>query len=185
MKEKLKAHIKLLHKIPPDKLKLKPIKDYEDLYLIREDGQVYSIRRGKFLNLEFNRGYSRIQLWSKNKYKRFLVHRLVAMHFLYTWDTSLVVNHKDGNPQNNHFSNLEWCTQGQNNTHAFNIGLKDNTHRYKPVINLDTGEVFPSVQAAAKSCNRSDSTLTSHLAGETKHCANNQWNFLKPEHRKK
>lgn len=186
MKEKLKAHIKLLHKIPPSPLQFKPIRGYEELYLIREDGEVFSIRRNRYLTLEITKaGYKRALLCKKQKEIKFLCHRLVASHFLPYYDLSLTVNHIDGNTQNNHYSNLEWCTQGENNTHAFRTGLKDNKHRYKPVINLTTGEVFASVQDAAKSCNRCDSTLTSHLAGETKHCANNEWNFLKPEHRKK
>ena len=30
---------------------------------------------------------------------------------------NLVVNHKDGNKQNNALSNLEWCTVAENNAH--------------------------------------------------------------------
>ena len=34
------------------------------------------------------------------------------------------INHIDGNKQNNHYSNLEWCTSAENKQHAVRIGLK-------------------------------------------------------------
>ena len=30
----------------------------------------------------------------------------------------------DGNKQNNHYTNLEWCNNSHNLKHAYNIGLK-------------------------------------------------------------
>ena len=35
----------------------------------------------------------------------------------------LQVNHIDGNKKNNNLSNLEWCTQSENQIHAFKHGL--------------------------------------------------------------
>lgn len=57
--------------------------------------------------------------------KRFKLHRLVAVYFVYNPDplSKIYVNHKDGNTQNNHADNLEWVTAKENVQHAFRIGL--------------------------------------------------------------
>lgn len=34
------------------------------------------------------------------------------------------INHIDGNKDNNHVSNLEWCTRSHNVKHSFDTGLK-------------------------------------------------------------
>lgn len=55
-------------------------------------------------------------------HKRLTVHRLVAKYFCEGWSPeNNVVNHKDGNPQNNHADNLEWCTQKDNIGHAIHV----------------------------------------------------------------
>jgi topoisomerase IA-like protein len=52
-----------------------------------------------------------------------LVHRLVAAASLPNPDNLPQLNHKDGNPENNHVANLEWCTERENSLHAYQFGL--------------------------------------------------------------
>lgn len=52
------------------------------------------------------------------------IHRLVAAAFCPRQrPEQLVVNHKDGNKLNNHYSNLEWVTHSENMQHAHDAGL--------------------------------------------------------------
>uniref|UniRef100_A0A7S0AIX2 HNH nuclease domain-containing protein n=1 Tax=Pyrodinium bahamense TaxID=73915 RepID=A0A7S0AIX2_9DINO len=61
-------------------------------------------------------GYCSIKLRRQGLPKEFLVHRLVAAHFLPLERAAnrLVVHHKDGIRHNNHVSNLEYVSQSQN-----------------------------------------------------------------------
>lgn len=52
------------------------------------------------------------------------VHRLVMLAFVPNPDNLPEVNHIDGNKQNNHISNLEWCDRLHNIRHAIATGLK-------------------------------------------------------------
>ena len=78
-------------------------------------------KRGKF--------YFRVTLSSENRQKRFQVHRLVAMHFIENNLNKRCVNHKDGNPENNNASNLEWCTHSENERHSYDVLGKINSNR--------------------------------------------------------
>lgn len=97
-------------------------------YIVYENGDVFSNYRNKFLKHVIVGGYHQVKLYLGNgEDKWFKVHRLVGMLFLPLPDNyeNLQINHKDGNKDNNHYSNLEWCTSYENNKHARETGLND------------------------------------------------------------
>ncbi len=72
-----------------------------------------------------NKGYVTSQITMKGRISRMLrIHRIVTGAFLDNPDNLLDVNHKDGNPGNNHVDNLEWCTRSHNMIHAYKLGRK-------------------------------------------------------------
>jgi hypothetical protein len=103
---------------PVDLAGFKPVIDFPN-YLISNKGEVYSVPYKKIMKQQKNNdGYIGIQLTKKNERKSFLVHRLVAMHFIPRIEGKDVVNHIDGNKTNNNVSNLEWCTNSENAIHS-------------------------------------------------------------------
>lgn len=109
------------------------IEGYEGLYLVSEDGEVYSCERvvenGKFTGKKKGRKlkqgtrggkkgkdsrYKHVVLFKDGKGRSYSVHRLVAQAFIPNPDNLPEVNHKDENPSNNHVDNLEWCTRQYN-----------------------------------------------------------------------
>jgi hypothetical protein len=124
---------------------LKPIPGYEELYLISSHGRVFSIKKYKTSRLGnkkgchrlkerkldlSNVGYYRVLLSNESGKRKFTVHRLVCMafHGIPNNIDSLTVNHKDGIKTNNHYKNLEWSTQSENQIHAIKTGLQISAH---------------------------------------------------------
>lgn len=83
------------------------------------DGNIYN-RKGNRLIPQTQSSYVGVDLPIGNgKFKRFTVHRLVAMTFIPNIENKPQVNHKDGNKHNNSVSNLEWVTRNENQKHRF------------------------------------------------------------------
>lgn len=107
-------------------------------YIVYEDGKCYSKYSNKFLKPSKQRGgYLIYTLYEDGEKERIYVHRLVGKLFLEKPDNweELTINHKDGNKENNHVSNLEWATSYENNLHARVNGLNNisqsNSDRWK------------------------------------------------------
>ena len=83
--------------------------------------------------------------------KQYQLHRLIAKVFLPNFYGKPVVNHKDGNKQNNKLFNLEWSTYSENSQHAIDTGL--NSSGKKIIVkNTITNEVktFNSITSFCK-----------------------------------
>lgn len=118
----------------------KPIKNYEGLYEITDDGKIIClprIKHNKYVSFKTKshetygyknkKGYMVINLTSNNKEikkKNVLIHRLVAETFIPNPKNYPYINHKDGNKSNNNVNNLEWCNNSMNQLHAFANGLQ-------------------------------------------------------------
>lgn len=92
---------------------------YEGIYMISNHGKI--TRNGKIVKpLNQTKGYHFVKLSKNCVVKSCLVHRLVAQHFIPNVFQKPMVNHKDENKKNNHFSNLEWCTSKENTEKFWN-----------------------------------------------------------------
>jgi hypothetical protein len=108
-------------------------------YLIFDDGKIYSLTSKKFLKPRIQDGYYIVHLYVNNKNKPYRIHRLVASCFVNNPEPSIrdVVNHKDFNRLNNHFSNLEWTTVRENTMHYVNSIHYKPTGQSKKVDQID------------------------------------------------
>ena len=92
-----------------------------------DNGKVYSGKREIYLKPDISeKGYTRVTLCKNGKTKKFLVHRLVAEHYISNPKLLPDINHIDNNPANNHHSNLEWCTHSENMIHCHKQGRCSN-----------------------------------------------------------
>lgn len=119
------------------------IPGYENMFQASNLGNIRSLDRyvnhqrngktlykGKILSMAIsNVGYYHVALSKDGKSKGFTVHRLVCYAF-FGIKESLVINHKNGIKTDNRIENLEYCTQSENNIHAYRTGLKKPPRRH-------------------------------------------------------
>lgn len=95
-------------------------------YCITKGGEVYSLLSNRFMKQsKSHNGYLFVSI--KNDSGKFFgkkVHRLVLQTFSpISDDSSMQVNHIDGEKENNNLSNLEWKTYEENMVHAHQNNL--------------------------------------------------------------
>ena len=148
----------------------KDIPGFEGLYQVSDCGQVKSCSRSDTFKEKILKpildayGYHLVNLYKEGKQKTFKVHRLVALVFL-EGNNSLTVNHIDECKTNNHVSNLEYLSSGDN-TRAW---IKNNPERRaeivresikkaneasgcvsQQILDTQTGKTFPSIRAVSR-----------------------------------
>lgn len=110
--------------------------------------------------------------------KIFRVHRLVAEAFIPRIEGKDVVNHKNCDRADNSVSNLEWVTPKENAQHAKAHGRLENVGWNKrEVINVDTGERFESVKAAAAKYEVTQRAIYQAASLPNRHCRGYRWKY--------
>jgi len=165
----------------------KDVAGYEGLYLVSDEGDVYSLpkvvqgawvqhRKGKLLK-KGKRGRKGqpqyefvILLDSKGCSHHESVHRLVAKAFIPNPDNLPEVNHKDENSLNNSVDNLEWCD------HQYNIEYSKNK-RVGQYIDGEKVAEYKSIVYASKMTGISRTSITNALTGWSKTAGGYEWRY--------
>lgn len=174
---------------------VKNVIGYEGLYIIDNLGNVVSLpkvqgrhlhNKYRMLSQKLNKfGYYEVALAKNGKMKTFLLHRLLAQHFIPNPEGLPQVNHKNGIKNDNRLENLEWVTKRENTIHAFQHNLSDfrddamgrimrynATHGYCKVVLSKDGEEysFPSASAAAEFLGTGRDNITRAIRKKQKTC---------------
>lgn len=111
-----------------------PVGGYEGLFEVSNKGRVKSL--AKWNPTGTNKGYMRndcilrqflvdgyciVNIGRSNIRHSKKVHRLVALAFINNLNSKPQVNHKNGLRTDNSVENLEWCTHGENQKHAYDV----------------------------------------------------------------
>lgn len=154
----------------------KVIKEYPN-YSVSDEGDVKNNTTGKILkpHLDSN-GYLSVCLYREKKSSTKRIHKLVAEAYIPNPFNLPDVNHIDGIRTNNSKDNLEWRTRSGNMLHTYReLGKKPRSTDRKAVLCVETGEMYSTVEAAAKSANRSSMAIRKCLYGWTKTSAGLHW----------
>ena len=146
-------------------------------YQVSNKGRVRSLKRDKVLTLrEHHKGYLHVHLRVDGEDIMPKVHRLVAMAFLENPDNLPQVNHINGDKKDNRVENLEWCTNGQNQKHSYDVLGKKPFE--KPVVCVDSNEKYSSSREAGRRLGIDSSCITKCCKGRRQTAGGYAWRYV-------
>lgn len=117
------------------------------LYRVSSLGRIVEVATGREPQYFLKDGRAQYNLKGPNGWGIVQQNRLVAASFIEDDISGYDINHADGDRTNNTIINLELMTHDENREHAYQHGLMPRPVR---IVNLTTGEVYPSRQAAGR-----------------------------------
>lgn len=173
------------------------VKGYEGLYKISNIGRVMALSRRVKFGIQYRNTSTKImsprKKGGKNPYltiilydkhhcpKTYHLHRLVALHFVDGYFVNAEVNHKDGNKQNNVYTNLEWVSRSSNIKHSYDV-LGQRRMKGKVVIQLSLEEepicFYQSAVEASIVTGVCKSCITDCAIGKISHAGKFKWRYF-------
>lgn len=161
---------------------LRPVPGFVD-YFASKDGNIYSKKTGvikKKISYVEKSGYVTVQMATDPGIgQRYRVHRLVASSWLQEQEGK-IVNHIDGNKQNNAVDNLEYVTIQENSIHAFENGLIKSFA--KPVVQYNEDKIkiseYKSIRDAASKTGVNATDIGSACSGKLRTAGGYFWTHL-------
>lgn len=172
------------------------VKDF-NLYSVSDQGNIRNDKTGRILKGGLDTyGYPQVILCKNGSRINRKIHRIVAETFISNPDNKPQINHIDGDKTNNEVSNLEWCTNQENQNHFWRV-LDNDTHKKnrsishknkgllsenpnaKSVIRLEDGKIFKTIKEAAIDTGINYHHIGEVCRGKRKSIGGYHWKFYK------
>ena len=142
-------------------------------YYITEEGDIFDEDGNKKEPKPHPKGYLQISLNGRN----YLVHRLVAIHFIPNPENKPQVDHINGDKTDNRVENLKWVTSKENNNNP-NTSWRNNRSTQGKVLRISKdGSVkeYISVRCAANELGVSHSNIDRCINKPNRTCKGYKW----------
>lgn len=121
----------------------RPVLGWAGIYEVDQYGHIRRVNSPLVRATSTDRyGYLRVTLRHGQRIETMPIHKAVSRAFLGPPPEGHGVNHKDANTRNNHVSNLEYLTPGDNSRHAAELGRRSGEFNANAKLTADDIEAI-------------------------------------------